>query len=100
MLDRPPVFNSHVRRYGLCEHQIPLEECRIAGCRGMLTPREYEVVRRFALGQTWPTVQADLSITQTTVHAHRRNALAKYGAHRMVELYAALGWLHVPGDTP
>jgi len=62
-----------------------------------LTPREWEVVRRLALSQTWEEVCHDLGITRPTLQNHRSNAVARYGVETLTGLFRALGWLKVPG---
>lgn len=70
---------------------------RSVGYRGTrLTPRQWEVVRRLALGQTWKVICADLQISRMTMWRYRQEARERYGVQTVVELYAALGWLEVP----
>lgn len=64
-----------------------------------LTPREYEVARLYAEGQTWESIARGLRISKTTLWHHRANAMAKAGVGSMPELLTALGWLRVPLQT-
>ena len=61
-----------------------------------LSPREREVVRRLALGQTWDQIVAELGITRQTVANHRASAMTRYGGGVLVDLLREIGWLHVP----
>lgn len=45
-----------------------------------LTPREAEVLRRYAMGETAATVGTALFVTRETVHDHIRRIRAKYAA--------------------
>jgi PAS domain S-box-containing protein len=57
-----------------------------------LTPREREVVRLVALGETGPEIAASLHISHQTVRTHVRNAMTKLGARSRAQLVAkALG---------
>jgi PAS domain S-box-containing protein len=59
---------------------------------GALTPREQEIVRRVALGESGPEIAAELGIAHDTVRTHVRNAMAKLGARSRAQLVAkALG---------
>ena len=51
-----------------------------------LTPRETEVVKLIAEGQTNREIAADLVISEKTVERHRANILAKLGMRDRVEL--------------
>jgi DNA-binding NarL/FixJ family response regulator len=62
----------------------------------VLTPREWEVVRLFALGKTWEEICHDLHITRNTLMIHRSHAVARYSAETLIGLFRALGWLRVP----
>jgi PAS domain S-box-containing protein len=59
---------------------------------GQLSPRELEVVRLIALGNTSPEIAAELHIAHETVRTHARNAMEKVGARSRAHLVArALG---------
>jgi DNA-binding CsgD family transcriptional regulator len=59
---------------------------------GELSPREREVVRLVALGETGPEIAAELHISHQTVRTHVRNAMEKLGARSRAQLVAkALG---------
>jgi PAS domain S-box-containing protein len=53
-----------------------------------LSPRELEVVRLIALGQSGPEIASDLQIAHDTVRTHARNAMAKLGARSRAHLVA------------
>ena len=57
-----------------------------------LTPRERDVVRLMALGETGPEIAGELGIGHETVRTHARNAMGKLGARSRAQLVAmALG---------
>ena len=57
-----------------------------------LSPREREIVRLVAAGQTGPEIAEQLHISHATVRTHVRNAMAKVGARSRAHLVAkALG---------
>jgi DNA-binding CsgD family transcriptional regulator len=59
---------------------------------GSLSPREREVVRLIALGNTSPEIADELHIAHETVRTHARNAMEKTGARSRAHLVArALG---------
>jgi len=59
---------------------------------GRLSPREREIVRLIALGNTSPEIAAELQIAHETVRTHARNAMGKVGARSRAHLVArALG---------
>ena len=53
-----------------------------------LTPRERDVLRLIALGETTPQICAALVIAPDTVRSHVRNAMAKTGARTRAQLIA------------
>jgi DNA-binding CsgD family transcriptional regulator len=53
-----------------------------------LSPREREVVRLVAEGQTGPEIADELGISHDTVRTHVRNAMDKYGARSRAHLVA------------
>jgi DNA-binding CsgD family transcriptional regulator len=60
-----------------------------------LSPREREIVRLVALGNTGPEIAEELRIAHDTVRTHTRNAMAKVGARSRAHLVAkALGEGH------
>ena len=61
-----------------------------------LTLRQLEVVRRLALGHTTEAIARDLRISKNTLYVHRLNAMDRYGAASLHELWMRLGWLRVP----
>jgi PAS domain S-box-containing protein len=57
-----------------------------------LSPREREIVRLIALGETGPEIADELQISHQTVRTHVRNAMTKLGARSRAHLVAkALG---------
>ena len=60
-----------------------------------LSPREREIVRLVAAGETGPEIADQLHISHATVRTHVRNAMAKVGARSRAHLVAkALGEGH------
>jgi PAS domain S-box-containing protein len=60
-----------------------------------LSPREREIVRFVALGETGPEIAEQLHISHQTVRTHIRNAMHKLGARSRAQLVAkALGGGH------
>ena len=65
------------------------------GAREALSPREREIVRLVAAGETGPEIAEHLHISHATVRTHVRNAMAKVGARSRAHLVAkALGEGH------
>ncbi|ANH07804.1 DNA-binding response regulator (plasmid) [Shinella sp. HZN7] len=52
----------------------------------MLTPREIEVVRLVALGETNKSIAAQLDVSVKTVDTHRTTAMRKLGLHTAVDV--------------
>lgn len=50
-----------------------------------LTPREYDVLRRVALGETNPEIAAALALSRNTVKSYFTSAMQKLGARNRVE---------------
>ena len=61
-----------------------------------LTPREREVLRRLALGETHELIGSVLGTSARTVRRHRAHAIAKFGGGCIADTWRALGWLQVP----
>jgi PAS domain S-box-containing protein len=59
-----------------------------AGRRGTLTPREREIARLLALGNTGPQIAEELVVAHDTVRTHVRNAMDKTGARTRAHLVA------------
>jgi len=53
-----------------------------------LTPREYEVLRRVAIGETNPEIAAAIGLSRNTVKTYLQSALQKLGARNRVEAIA------------
>jgi DNA-binding CsgD family transcriptional regulator len=64
------------------------EELEHTAQLGDLTPREREIVRLVALGQTSPQIADELFISAATVGTHVRNAMVKAGARTRAHLVA------------
>jgi PAS domain S-box-containing protein len=58
------------------------------GARGDLSPRELEVVRLIADGDTGREIAEQLHLSHDTVRTHVRNAMAKVGARSRAQLVA------------
>jgi DNA-binding CsgD family transcriptional regulator len=50
-----------------------------------LTRREYDILRRVAMGETNPEIAAALGLTRNTVKTYLQRALEKLGARNRVE---------------
>jgi two-component system nitrate/nitrite response regulator NarL len=50
-----------------------------------LTRREYEILRRVAMGETNPEIAENLDLTRNTVKTYLQRAMEKLGAHNRVE---------------
>lgn len=55
-------------------------------CAAPLSPREREVVRLIAAGQTNKTIARALGVSPETVHTHRGRLMTKLGVHSAVEV--------------
>lgn len=53
-----------------------------------ITPREYDVLRRVATGETNPEIAAALGLTRNTVKTYLQRLLEKLGARNRVEALA------------
>jgi two-component system nitrate/nitrite response regulator NarL len=58
-----------------------------------LTPREAEILRSLASGQTTTQVAESLGISALTVQSHVKSILAKLGVHSKIEA-VTLAWRH------
>ena len=56
--------------------------------RQVIAPREYDVLRRVALGQSNPEIAAAMDISRNTVKSYLRSVLHKLGARNRVEAIA------------
>jgi two-component system nitrate/nitrite response regulator NarL len=54
----------------------------------LITPREYDVLRRVAMGQSNPEIAEGMFISRNTVKSYLQNMLHKLGAHNRVEAIA------------
>jgi PAS domain S-box-containing protein len=78
------VVALHTSRWGPRFRRTPDDR---RGARA-LSPREHEVVRLVAEGQTGPEIADALGIAHDTVRTHVRNAMDKYGARSRAHLVA------------
>jgi len=76
----PPAVRAIVRDY------LERREAGQMGAVDPLTPRETEVVKLIAEGQTNRDIAAELVISEKTVERHRANILGKLGMRDRVEL--------------
>ena len=76
----PPAVRAIVRDY------LERRDAGQMGSLDPLTPRETEVVKLIAEGQTNREIAADLVISEKTVERHRANILGKLGMRDRVEL--------------
>lgn len=60
-----------------------------------LTRREYEVLRRVAVGRTNPEIAEDLGIARSTVKSYLQSAMGKLGARNRVEAIAKASEAHL-----
>jgi two-component system, NarL family, nitrate/nitrite response regulator NarL len=60
-----------------------------------LTKREYEILRRVAMGETNPEIAAALGLTRNTVKTYLQRALEKLGARNRVEALARANQLGI-----
>jgi DNA-binding NarL/FixJ family response regulator len=58
-----------------------------------LTPREVEILRSLAAGETTGQIAASLGISALTVQSHVKSILAKLGVHSKIEA-VTLAWRH------
>jgi PAS domain S-box-containing protein len=71
-------------RWGRRFRRVDADEDR----RERLSPREREIVRLIAHGQTSPEIAEELRIAHDTVRTHARNAMVKVGARSRAHLVA------------
>ena len=75
----------------------------LAGEHGLdrVTPREAQVLRALASGETAAQIAASLGISTFTVHSHVKSILAKLGVHSKIEA-VTLAWRHglAPTNRP
>lgn len=60
-----------------------------------LTRREYDILRRVALGETNPQIAAALGLTRNTVKTYLQRTLEKLGAHNRIEALSRAGELGI-----
>jgi DNA-binding NarL/FixJ family response regulator len=58
----------------------PAESADDRGARRRLSPRQLEVLRFLAAGASLPQIAEELSLSETTVKTHARDALRRLGA--------------------
>jgi two-component system nitrate/nitrite response regulator NarL len=64
-----------------------------------LTPRETEVLRRIAAGQSTKTMAREMSVTTETLRTYVKNVLGKLGAHSRLEAAALASRAGPPGQA-
>jgi DNA-binding CsgD family transcriptional regulator len=64
-----------------------------------LTPRETEVLRRIAAGQSTKTMAREMSVTTETLRTYVKNVLGKLGAHSRLEAAALASRGGPPGQA-
>jgi DNA-binding CsgD family transcriptional regulator len=75
------------------------QEPEASAVRGMLSPREQEVLSLIAAGASTEQIGEELTISVATVRTHTRNALSKLSAHNRAHAIALAmreGMLDVP----
>ncbi|TSB31705.1 LuxR C-terminal-related transcriptional regulator [Streptomyces sp. NBC_01525] len=95
-----PDWAAPVARYGIVVERVtpatgaprpaeapPRQPVASAG-EGFLTPREHEVLRRVALGQSNPEIATAMYISRNTVKSYLQNVLQKLNARNRVEAIA------------
>lgn len=71
------------------EGQLPGTGARATALpSGVITPREYDVLRHVAMGHSNPEIAAQMHISRNTVKSYLQNALHKLGARNRVEAIA------------
>jgi two-component system nitrate/nitrite response regulator NarL len=60
-----------------------------------LTRREYEILRRVAMGETNPAIASALGLTRNTVKTYLQRTMEKLGAHNRVEALARASQLGI-----
>jgi DNA-binding NarL/FixJ family response regulator len=61
-----------------------------------LTPRQYAIIRRRALAQSYDVIAHELGIAPSTVKVHIDKAYTRLGVNTLIEALLTLGWLVVP----
>lgn len=61
-----------------------------------LSPRQEQVVREIATGDTYAVIGDRLGISEGVVKNHAHAAMVAEGVHSMIGLYVKRGWLRVP----
>jgi DNA-binding NarL/FixJ family response regulator len=60
-----------------------------------LTRREYDILRRVAMGETNPEIAAALGLTRNTVKTYLQRSLEKLGARNRIEALARASQLGI-----
>lgn len=82
-----PFFSSRVSEIVLRESLQPrLEGLQHGSHRGVLSPREREVVQLLAEGRSQKQVADRLGISKRTVETHRTNLMRRLGLHSLTEI--------------
>ncbi|MGW1838396.1 LuxR C-terminal-related transcriptional regulator [Streptomyces sp. BBFR2] len=103
-----PDWAAPVTRYGITVERVtpatvadppPATAPRqpaTAAADGVVTPREHEVLRRVALGQSNPEIATAMFISRNTVKSYLQNVLQKLNARNRVEAIARARDLGIP----
>ena len=61
-----------------------------------LTPRQYDVLERLALGRTYAEAAIDLGVSKQTIKRTVNDTYARLGVTCLAEALLSVGWLSVP----
>jgi DNA-binding CsgD family transcriptional regulator len=88
------AVETHLEEYGKCylavgiDASVNPDEEHMGNGAPSLTPREEEVVRLVAAGQTNDAIAHELALSPETIRTHVRNAMDKTGARNRAHLVA------------
>ncbi|MFF9479907.1 LuxR C-terminal-related transcriptional regulator [Streptomyces sp. NPDC014733] len=104
-----PDWAAPVARYGITVERVtaataavprpveaPARQPAASAVDGFVTPREHEVLRRVALGQSNPEIASAMFISRNTVKSYLQNVLQKLNARNRVEAIARARELGIP----
>ncbi|MEU3713485.1 LuxR C-terminal-related transcriptional regulator [Streptomyces catenulae] len=103
-----PDWAAPVARYGIAVERVtaataaerpaeaPARQPAASAVDGFVTPREHEVLRRVALGQSNPEIASAMYISRNTVKSYLQNVLQKLNARNRVEAIARARELGIP----
>lgn len=108
LLTGSPEWAGPIARHGIAIDRVaPAPGGPVAGAageraaaapagEGFVTPREYEVLRRVAMGQSNPEIASAMFISRNTVKSYLQNVLQKLHARNRVEAIAKARQLGIP----